>query len=262
MEIIKPTTPNVHILVARHKPELAHIATLVLSSVRTAFPTFPIFIWDNATDIKWTLEQEAKKLEATYRHISYTGAVMMYHWEWIRHLATEEENNNFLIVDTDVVFFEDMQHLFYRDDAVVMGEYVPTFFDPITKKTHMERFHTAVMMIHANKLLNAEIDENKKRPNSMTKSDLVTPFTAHFRGTSTYYDTMTNAYHHCGGRVELNQPEAFVHLHCGSWMGYVKKLNKDFWEKLKKRQDEVVANPKEHYMQYREELKAFYQTQS
>ena len=254
---------NVHVLVSCRSPEMQRTSTLVFDTIRTGFPNCEIHVWDNHNTII-NVKEITKHLDVKHHHIQELGTIfMMKHWDWIRNLV-DEERGNFCIVDTDVIFFDSVEkHLM---DANLIGEYIPTFYDQLTKLWHIERLHTAVMMINSTELKRIEGNANKDRPPTVAPFDLINPRAIMFRGSGQYYDTMANAYHSMNGFKNFPKDRQgilreFVHLHCGSWMDYVERLSPSIHENLRKKQARVIEDPEKNYVDFRKELIKFYETQ-
>ena len=149
---LNKTKPTVHILATCRKKELLNYTTLVFKTLRTGFPTFDVHVYLN-TITEDSVSREVE--EAVKRHaldakctVSIRNTI---HHEWISDLISCN-NEPFIICDTDMVFWTDMETTFnnlYRHyDCTIAGRYIPSFIDEFSGCLTMPRIHTSLMYIN------------------------------------------------------------------------------------------------------------------
>lgn len=144
--------PTVHILATCRKKELLDYTTLVFKTLRTGFPTFDVHVYLNTiTEDSVSREVEeivkAKALEAKCT-VSIRNTI---HHGWISELISSN-NEPFIICDTDMVFWTDMENVFnnlYQHyECTIAGRYIPSFVDEFSGCLTMPRIHTSLMYIN------------------------------------------------------------------------------------------------------------------
>ena len=141
--------PPVHILATVRKPELLPAALFVFPTLRVGFPTAQIIVWGNA------LAGEA--LAAVRAAVGRAGCAFQnlpatVHDAWIENLILRSFEP-FWICDTDVVFWEKVEHWFGAQPSTLnpqplyAGRHEPEFHEPYTDTVHVERLHTCLMYL-------------------------------------------------------------------------------------------------------------------
>src|SRR5512146_2136138 len=115
-------TPTVAVLTFCREREHVFGNTLVFQSIRRAFPTAQIQVWDNAST--WECWEEIR--DATYK----LGDVYLerlphrvLHADWIEERVREaaREDRPLVIVDPDVVFWEQVEDVFAFPAGTLMA---------------------------------------------------------------------------------------------------------------------------------------------
>lgn len=208
---------NVHILVTCRNPDLWKFSALVFDTIRVGFPTSTIHIWENNTS--WEVHSEVYhrlgSLEDVVTHVN--DKTHELHDEWIQQLI-ETEVNPFWIVDTDVVFFDNMETEYYTNSAMA-GTFIPKFRDPYTQYLTVQKLHTCVMTI------NPRVIKESLKPKSVFYAPDQTepPITARrklfkFGHSMLHHDTMSEIYHSLGGEeFQESTKNKFGHINCGTY---------------------------------------------
>lgn len=211
---------NVHVLVSCRNPELWKFSTLVFDSIRVGFPTSTIHVTFNNLG---RIQEERILKEVTGNDFFHPLSKDILHDEWIDKLI-KEEKSPFWIVDTDVVFFDNMEK--YQFCKSIAGIYIPKFCDPYTKYLTFNKLHTCVMYIDPVKV-KGELNINRgiffaptiNEPPISARRKLirVNEWTYH-------HDTMSEVCHTVGGSKFTDEmKDCFGHINCGTYADLVDK---------------------------------------
>lgn len=144
---------NVFVLVTCRNPALWDASTLVFKTLRVGFPTAKITVFENALSAihlaKLQVEMAGVMAEQmTDLRCSIKGwNVVTPHHEWIASLI-ESENEPFWIVDTDVVFLDNVEEFDAEfSGAPIAGRATPPFECPYIGMPTYPRPHTSLMRI-------------------------------------------------------------------------------------------------------------------
>lgn len=214
---------NVHILVSCRNQELWKFSTLVFDSIKVGFPTANIFIRANNLSKNKFYELYSLFLGKSSSIKIYNNSTEILHDEWIQNLI-ETETKPFWIVDTDVVFFDNMEK--YQPCKPIAGIYIPEFCDPYTKYLTFNKLHTCVMYIDPIKV-KGELNINRgiffaptiNEPPISARRKLirVNEWTYH-------HDTMSEVCHTVGGSKFTDEmKDCFGHINCGTYADLVDK---------------------------------------
>lgn len=230
---------QVHILATVRNPALLPAARLVFQTLRIGFPTAEVIVWGNGLDkaSAKVIQEDARKCGATFRNDPQIA-----HGRWIEALCTLR-TLPFWICDTDIVFFDEVEHWFSgRDDTVFSGRYEPAFREQWTGSLHVARLHPSLMWFNPQRLHIAmrkwpgqhaffnTVEANLFRwqwvPRRLSDyqiirlSDSGTDTDEHGRTRTElwFYDTCAGLHQALGGTAfDEEQNDAFEHLHCGSY---------------------------------------------
>lgn len=245
-------TPRVFILATVRKPELLAATTLVFETLRVGFPTAELHVHFNESQTC----PFGGAFSAVNRAALSCGAApvsrRMNHHEWIESLI-DLEDEPFWICDTDVIFFDKVEHWGPMFKAPLAGRYIPGFNCEFTKAWTMPRLHTSLMYIDPVKV-RAEIEEyNATIPNTYftPRPNLIYPqFCPEkipagmglWKTENIFYDTcamLSNAvFTQPFGEDQL---DAFAHLNCGTIADIVGPHITD--GKMIERHRQIFANP-------------------
>lgn len=222
---------NVHVLVSCRNLELWKFSTLVFDSIRVGFPTANIVVWDNhlVFNREVLLLDIVNKLGDNIR----IEKDHVLHDEWINNLI-EIEKEPFWIVDTDVVFFNNMENFNFGFHSIIDGIYCPRFRDQFTKYLTFQKLHTCVMRINPNRIKERAYKEEV----FFAPSNIEPTITArrklfninNDRRTYIYHhDTMSELYHTLGGDKFTDEMKyCFGHINCGTYADLVDKKIPDY----------------------------------
>lgn len=211
---------NCHILATVITPERLPFALLVFRTLRIGFPKANIIVYGNGRGpvgsdlVSLELLRAASGVGASYQIIEQHS-----HGEWIEKLI-ETENSPFWICDTDIVFFDRVEHWFDQSNNLFAGRYEPKFFEQWTRTIHMARLHPSLMWFNPGLLRSAmrcwpgthqflnTVQHNLIQWNWVPEAGLGTKF----------YDTCAGLHHALSGTVFIDaQNSAYEHLLCGTY---------------------------------------------
>jgi hypothetical protein len=213
--------PTVHILATVRNPALRPAALLVFKTLRTAFPNLLIKVYGNAL-AGASNEQVADA--ATSVEALYVRMPPQAHDEWIQRLI-ETETQPFLICDTDMVFWRDMEGLLFPPETM-SGRFEPEFHEEWTNSIHAERLHTCLMYLNPAGLRARMAHYLTQHVPSVFPRASVEFIRQHFvprlGQPPLFYDSMAGAWHAFQGEPfgEL-QNSAFDHLSCGTYVDVI-----------------------------------------
>jgi len=196
------TTNNipVYILATIRNKETFPYTKLVFDSLRVGFPTANVHVWiNNQTQC---MDEEAKTL---HRNLQKNNIHWVYlrtiHHEWIERLV-HTNDKPFIICDTDVVFWENMESIFadISPDTIIAGRYIPEFMDKeFSGCMTQPRIHTSLMYINPTllkekiNLYDNQIFESIFTPQANLYYPLILP-SSQTRGEPLFFDTMALAH--------------------------------------------------------------------
>lgn len=235
---------NVHLLITCLDASRIDMATLVFRSIRVGFPTAGVFVYSNgcnSAEAAGAIRFHALEAKAAWCHNLNT---LVSHGEWIERLISIE-NAPFWIVDSDVVFFDKVEHWFAGSDALFAGRYEPEFWESWTKTIHVARLHPSLMWINPVPLRAAmrgwpgkhEFFDSVQK--ELIRWHWVPECTDRWRRVK-FYDTMAGLWQSGIGGLQFTaeQNAAYEHLFCGSYAGMMPGM-----EALEAVQRAVVADP-------------------
>lgn len=209
---------NCHVLATCLNPDLLANTLLVFKSIRVGFPTANIHVFGNGLDAgaQWHVENAAAAANAHFHQMK-----MMAHGAWIEALIRDEERQ-FWICDTDIVFHAPVEHWFQNPlpNQLFAGRYEPDFnLVCLAQTVHVARLHPSLMWFNPRPLRAAIRAWPIKHPffNSVEKTLFQWTFVP-TNGSILFYDTCAGLYHALGG-IPFNreQNEAFSHKFAGTY---------------------------------------------
>lgn len=241
-------TTRVFILATCRKLELLPATTLVFNSLRTGFPNAEIIVHING-DAPPAVEDAARKLAAGISRRRVT------HHEWIESLIALEDSP-FWTSDTDVIFWEKVEHWGPMFKAPLAGRYIPGFQCEFTKAWTMPRLHTSLMYIDPIRVRDeidgytAGIPDTYFTPRP-TLMNLVYPQfipekvaveMGKYRVKNVFYDTCSLLHNAIFSQpFGEDQLDAYSHLNCGTIADIVSPHITD--GKMQERHREIFENP-------------------
>ena len=219
---------NVFVLVTCRNPALWDASTLVFKTLRAGFPTAHIQVFDNGL----SETQKGDLLKSMPKDM--TGAFYNYirpattHHQWIAGLI-ENENQPFWIVDTDVVFLDNVEELDAEfSGAPISGRAIPRFECPYIGMGTHSRPHTSLMRIDP-LIVRSRVEEFKSR---LTK----TPFGScdlpigKLVAPDISFGPIKESFHDCCSKLarvtgfnafDENLLDRYAHLNCGTYSDLV-----------------------------------------
>jgi len=233
----------VHILVTVRKPSLLPMAGLVFRTLRTGFPTAPVFVWGNGLDVT-TAEKLAHWSAA--RGATFTNLVPLHHDAWIEQLVLAADAPLW-ICDADMVFFDNCERWQGGPDDFMVGRHEPAWREPWTRTERVERLHTCLLWMNAPAMRAAlhrwALDRIKEGfPGEPQLPFIRQHIMPRLGREPLFYDSCAGAYQALGGRAcTKEQNRCFAHLNCGTYAEHVAKCPE--LQDLPAMHAAVLANP-------------------
>ena len=207
---------------------------LTLKTIRVGFPTLPIFV-------HWMISREGNFAEVQKMTQDIIGTVICHDRmrnDQLIKMLVEREQKGFAVVDSDMVFFGNCEGL--ETDALIAGEFIPSFNCPIARARTASRLHSAFFVVPDPPRLRSAIA--KAYEPVLPQFCPFDPFApvAIFDGPNDpfFYDSCSILYHAVGGeKFDDAMLDKFEHCWAGS---YAWKLPGPHWQFL----HDVFANPK------------------
>jgi hypothetical protein len=196
------TNIRVYILATIRNRETFPYTKLIFDSLRVGFPTADVHITINDCGCNMQKEiDEINNLSVATNCLSLSFYYDEQHHLWIERLI-QTNDKPFIICDTDVVFWENMESMFSSipPDTIIAGRYIPEFMDKeFSGCMTQSRIHTSLMYINPTllkekiNLYDNQIFESIFTPQANLYYPLVLP-SSQTRGEPIFYDTMALAY--------------------------------------------------------------------
>ncbi len=246
---------DVFILATCRNPELLSATTLVFETLRVGFPTANIRVYHNEPVMLGSRCAAAIQNAARGANCCFSKTRTTHH-EWVAALI-DTEAEPFWILDTDVIFYGDLEHFGPRFSAPLAGRYIPGFQCEFTKAWTMPRLHTSLLYIDPVRL-RREMENFYEgfippyyftpRPNLvypqfvMEKVGLLDPERPKWTVKTTFYDTCSLLYNSVQSQSFCeDQLDAYSHLNCGTIADIVAPSILD--GKMVERHKQIIANP-------------------
>lgn len=207
---------RVHILATVLNRDLLANSRLIFRTLRLGFPTSEIVVHGNSLD-----QYSATAIKADTESIGgeFVPGLSTSHGEWIEFLL-RMETEPFWIADTDVIFFEPVEHWFAGSKCLFSGRMEPEFLEPWTRSVHVERLHPSLMWFNPAHLRAAI----RSWPGTTEFFHTVQlplvqwTFVPRLGKPMLFYDTCAGLHHALGGQpFSEGQNKAFSHLFCGTY---------------------------------------------
>lgn len=243
---------NVHILATLNTPSLLHYSELVFDTLRVGFPTANVTVDINGADGTHDMSSIREQALAQGCIIRETGRTI--HHEWIQRLIMESNGDPFWIVDTDMIFYDNVEDWSFTGateqgpgefGCAIAGYLVPEFEDEFTNSTTRSRLHTSLMYINPSVLRKKVARYAAKFPKTEFNplSNLIYPQCLPFNGEGIFYDTCSMLYHAIGGQPFTDeQKDAYFHFHFGT-LAYMVLPRLSDGDQMKKVRTGVLENP-------------------
>jgi len=213
-------TSPVHILCTVRQPALLPAALLVFRTLRTGFPSAPVYAWGNGLEA-WAAQAVATAASAV--GAQFRNLVPTCHDAWIEQLVMHQAAP-YWICDTDVVFLEPVEWFYGAQDAAdtpLAGRLEPAWREPWSGATTVERLHTCLQWHSPAALRGAMMRWSRERVPEVFHSGQV-PFLRQYwipgRSGMTLYDTTAGLWQAgLGTRFTERQNECFEHLHAATY---------------------------------------------
>ena len=215
---------QLHILATVRNPALLEAALLVFKTVRVGFPHALVEVRGNGLD---PLAADAVETAASESGCDFHNDNRTSHDAWIEKLIYTK-SDPFWVCDTDVVFFEPVEHWFVNKPMVFQaGRFEPEFSEEWTRSRHMARLHTALMYFNPAELRLQIRTWMGQFPTlwHTAQMNLIRQQFVPQRGDSPmFYDTCAALYHAIGGTAFTPEQDAqFEHLHCATYVDLIGK---------------------------------------
>lgn len=214
---------KVFILATCRKPELLPYTLLVFKTLRVGFPTAEVSVHLNGAQGSgmngWamTAMETAQMAGCKVEVIAETT-----HHEWIENLILDPKNDEFWILDTDVIFYASVED--WTFGTPLAGALIPEFNDPFLCATTRSRLHTSLMHIKSDELNVVSLAYEYKHPRTIYNPMVngIYPQCYPLNGKSYFNDTMSLVYHAVGGTpFTAQQKDCYFHFHFGSFSDMV-----------------------------------------
>ena len=209
---------TVHILATVRNPALLESALLVFKTVRVGFPRALIQVRGNGLD---PVAADAVGLAASQSGCDFHNDNRTSHDAWIEKLIYTK-GDPFWVCDTDLVFFEAVEHWFAGKPSVMhAGRFEPEFYEEWTRSRHMARLHTSLMYLNPVELrlgMRTWMGQFPTLWHTAQMNLIRQQFVPLLGELPLFYDTCAALYHALGGTAfTKEQNAAFEHLHCGTY---------------------------------------------
>jgi len=216
-------TAPVHILAHCRNPKLLGATLLVFRTLRVGFPSAKVMVWGNALpmDARHPVEAACHMAGAGFMAIPSTT-----HDAWIESLIMRGASP-FWVCDTDIAFWDSMQHLCHFDDTVtVAGRYEPAYSEEWSGTTKPARLHASLLYINPSATRQAIRAWMCRIPmpwRGTAEFPLIRQaFIPQSDGSIRFYDTCAGLFAAIGGTPFTEvQNCAFDHLQCGTYSDLV-----------------------------------------
>ncbi len=206
------------------KPELLAAALLVFRTLRTGFPTVPVYVWGNGLNQKTAsiLANVAAGRGANFQNLQPTC-----HDAWIEHLVTQQ-TKPFWICDTDVVFLEECEWFFTDgDEDLFAGRFEPAWREPWSNTTTVDRLHTCLQWFNPAAVRGAMLRWQRQHVPEVFHTAQVPMIRQHFiplRSGTMLYDSTAGLWQAgFGTKFTEKQNACFEHLHAATYADEVGK---------------------------------------
>lgn len=235
--------------------------TMTLKSVRIGFPSADITVIDNASlaEARVGIKSAAARAGCTFVPIDNEQT----HHDWIRKIVATEPRGRVVILDPDVVFWEDVEQWEFAPHVLLAGRYLPEFWDLYFRTWTLPRIHTSFWYIpcvealrdHVQCLCDTYREFDPFAPRMMPPSGAEDRWVRHDTGSllalamperiTRFSDAHLDAYDHlfCGTHLPMyrdafsgQSKEDFLASHAHAKQGRFDRL-KGLWKK----QDEFFA---------------------
>lgn len=217
--------PLVTTLVTADDIDLLSSTLLFTKTVRVAFPTFELHVYDNnsacATEVERKSRDEAKC------DLFQRARVRMHHADWINSMvlyAASKNHDPLVIIDPDMIFWKNCEG--WDFGSSLAGMFVPTMWNEWVSGISYSRLHTSFLWIKP-KTMVAEL--GKVHPfGPMPMSEYrdfnpTYPRVLYVQGTRYFYDTCSALYHAiCGECFSDDHLTHYDHLNSAAFYHYVK----------------------------------------
>ena len=152
---------RVHILTVCRDPDALYGSVLTFKTIRTGFPTAEVYVTDSGTACHDEIRKAAEAVGASYQQtLASTDGTMSEHGDWIERILAYGDDEPFVIVDPDVVFYGSMEGLTFPPGTLLAGRYVPEIKE--MGATMPERLHPSLLFFPDPKGLRSAIAEIQK----------------------------------------------------------------------------------------------------
>ena len=188
--------------------------TLVLSSLRTGFPTADVEVYINSPDYYAAIREKI-----TDDSIEVTAlAEPMHHAKWIERMINEN-NGELIILDGDVILWKEWT---YKFDTLLAGMFVPFMYNEFAQCISYPRLHTSFLCIKNCKELRATVAKCYKMATVSPEYAPLNPYMPDVKfvsGAPSFWDSCSVLYNIVGGTPFVEEHlECYDHLNSASFL--------------------------------------------
>lgn len=204
-------------------------STAVFDTLRVGFPNADVEIYHSG-NIRIINEASLVK-----------GAVLTYinnnfrHDEWIQWVVNEEQGE-IVFVDTDMIFYTEVERMIAQYPAAISGRLVPAYYNEVVRADEVERFHTSLLHIKSCADLKLYIKQAAENRHNYPFNPFA-PFQFKIAEKPFFFDTCANLYHtlpyHLKHAFTNELLNCYTHLVSGTMLKHVSSRMKD-GERFKK----------------------------
>lgn len=204
-------------------PLIASSGMLVFKTLRTGFPSAKIEVWDNCSiePFRTEIAHETLKLGGQFHPLDQR---ILYH-DFIRARLSANEPGSLALVDTDIIFYDDVQSWGMHQHELLMGRLIPLHRNEVYGCTENSRLHSSLLFIRDVQELNKTIAKEFSGPCAASGYQNPWAPTLWFNGGFKYFhDVGCNIYQAFPSTMRAfteTQLDSYTHLHCGTWLDQV-----------------------------------------
>lgn len=187
-------------------------------TLRVGFPTADIEIFHSGHIRILDEVTKVKGAVTSYIHHDFR------HDEWIKQVI-DENNGELVIVDTDMIFYQNVEVMLSIYPALIAGRFIPPYYNEVVKADEVSRIHTSFMYIKSVARLKHHLAEVTSLQKPNFPFDPYAPFQLMLENKPVFYDTCANMFHMIPDNLKHKFDDAmlntYTHLYCGTMLNFV-----------------------------------------
>lgn len=172
----------------------------------------------------------------TFKVIRDMGLGFKTHADWIKYLI-QTNDEPFIICDKDIVFYENMEEDFIRNqNKALYGRLLPQFYDIVSKATSLKRFHPSLLLLNPKYIKERIKNAEALSYSTDVKTLLIDSFYFYCGNMRFFSDTMaslTGLLVFCQSFTE-KELDKYCHLFCGTFLNKATKFLGPEFERMHK----------------------------